>query len=184
MKRTVVLAVGCLAVFLLLTLFLYQRSDRPETARSCIEEQPSETTASRTGPAKGLPARSDADPQAAEPAAPKPPEPMPGIASAPPSADLDKVVQHEIAQVFAEEALRNFPLHTARAFDPLSPDPYGPRAGELWIRIKVDNSREMRQIMDEVANLYRDLSGSDETITVLHWVGNRPHAKFDYGPDK
>lgn len=185
MKRTLVLALGCLVVFLLAALFRYQQPDRLETAGSGLEGQPSAVSASRTGPAKGTPAGPDADLQAAaEPSTGKLPEPTPETAPAPGGADLDKVVQHEIAEVFAEEALRTFPLHTARAFDPLSADPYGPSPGELWIRIKADNSREMKHIMDQVANLYRDVSGTAEPVTVIHWVGNRPFAKFDYGADK
>ena len=184
MRRTAALALGCFAV-LLLALFLYQRPDRPGTAGSGLDGQPSVTSASQEDPARSTPAKPDTVLQATpERSATAPHEVTPATAPAPPEADLDKVVQHEIAQVFEEEALRNFPLHTARAFDPLSPDPYGPRRGEVWIRIKAEQSREMKQIMAQVADLYRDLAASPEPLTVIQWVGNRPFARFEYGLDK
>jgi len=42
----------------------------------------------------------------------------------------------------------------------------------------------MKHIMDEVAALYRDLSGTAEPVTVIHWVGNRPYSRFEYGLDR
>ena len=184
MKRTLLFAVGCLALFLLAALFRYQPPNRPVTARSGLEEQSSQATASLTSLAKGSPVSPDAGPRRAEQSTTRPTKQTSAAVLPPPGADLDRVVQHEIAEVFAEEALRTFPLHTARAFDPLSADPYGPSPGELWIRIKADNSREMKHIMDEVAALYRDLSGTAEPVTVIHWVGNRPYSRFEYGLDR
>ncbi len=184
MKRTLLFAVGCLALFLLAALFRYQPPSLSGTARSGLEEQSSQATASLPSPGKDSPASPVAGPQRAEQSTSGPTRQSSAAVPPPPGADLDRVVQHEIAEVFAEEALRTFPLHTARAFDPLSPDPNGPRPGELWIRIKADNSREMKHIMDEVATLYQDLSGAAEPVTVIHWVGNRPYSRFEYGLDK
>lgn len=89
-------------------------------------------------------------------------------------------VEHETIQYFESEALKDFPVHTIETFDPLQPNPNGPKRGEVWIRIKAENSREMKEVMAQTADVYREITGSMEPVTIMHWVGNRPYAKFTY----
>ncbi len=88
--------------------------------------------------------------------------------------------EYELNKEFEAEAIDTFPLHTINTFNPLKPEPYGPKKGELWIRIKVEHSREFKEIMAQVADLYKDVANYNNPVTVLLWVGNRPWAKFTY----
>jgi hypothetical protein len=91
----------------------------------------------------------------------------------------------EVNKLFEAEALQTFPLHTVQTHDPnLPPKAAGPPRGEVWIRIKPEHAAEMRDIMDRVADLYREVTAYEEPLTVMHWVGNRPHARLQYPPQE
>jgi hypothetical protein len=84
------------------------------------------------------------------------------------------------AAAFEAQALANLPLHTAKAYNAANPDPNGPGAGEIWIRIKADHSREATTISQQAADLYRSVSNTGNPVTVLLWVGNRVVGKAEY----
>jgi hypothetical protein len=84
------------------------------------------------------------------------------------------------AAAFEAQALANLPLHTAKAYNAANPDPNGPGAGEIWIRIKADHSREATTISKQAADLYRSVSNTGNPVTVLLWVGNRVVGKAEY----
>ena len=85
-------------------------------------------------------------------------------------------------QMFEYEALDTFPLHTIETHNPLQPQAYGPQPGEIWIRVKVEHGRELKDIMAQVADLYRTTVRAEGPVTVMHWVGGRPHARYQYPP--
>ena len=94
--------------------------------------------------------------------------------------DPQKELEYVLNKMFEEEAKEIFPLHTVQTFNPVEPELYGPKEGEVWIRIKVEHSREHKEIMAQVADLYKDVARHDKPVTVMLWVGNRPWAKFQY----
>jgi hypothetical protein len=104
------------------------------------------------------------------------------VDGAPWNRGMNADVEHETIKYFKSEALSAFPVHTVETFDPLQSNTNGPKRGEVWIRIKAENSREMKEVMAQVADLYREITGSMQPVTVMHWVGNRPYAKFTYEP--
>ena len=87
-------------------------------------------------------------------------------------------------QMFEAEAMEAFPLHTINTHNPLEPQAYGPRPGEIWIRVKVEHGRELKDIMAQVADLYLAEVQGEGPVTVMHWVGGRPHARYRYPSDK
>lgn len=55
-----------------------------------------------------------------------------------------------------------------------------PPEGEIWIRIPVDYASEHRDVMAQYADLYRTETGYDGAVTVMLWVGGRPHDRQRY----
>ena len=103
------------------------------------------------------------------------------------SEEYDADTEYQLNQIFEAEVMETFPVYTVQTHNPIeekkNPKFFGPPKGEIWIRIKPENSREMREIMAQVADLYhQNAENPDDEITVLHWVGGRPWAKETYGP--
>jgi hypothetical protein len=97
--------------------------------------------------------------------------------------DAEKELEYELTRQFEAEALDFFPLHTVQAHDPYQePGEFGPAEGEIWVRIKVDHAPEHRDIMAQVADHYKMVTGNENPVTVLLWVGGRPWAKYQYPP--
>lgn len=95
--------------------------------------------------------------------------------------DAQKELDYQMREMFKEEAMEFLPLQAVVTHDPRNPDrPRSPREGEIWIRIKPENSGETRDIMAQVADLYRDVARYDEPVTVILWVGGRPWVRFRY----
>lgn len=98
--------------------------------------------------------------------------------------DYDVEVEYQQNQEFEAEALETFPVHTVQTHNPKDPNAIGPPKGEVWIRIKPENAREMNEIMAEMADLYRETAAEyGEEITIMHWVGAQPYARTSYAPD-
>ncbi len=55
-----------------------------------------------------------------------------------------------------------------------------PPEGEIWIRIPADHASEHRDVMAQYADLYRAETGYSGTVTVMLWVGGRPHDRQQY----
>ena len=98
--------------------------------------------------------------------------------------DPEAEMEYYLNKEFEADALASFPLHTVQTHDPRHPEKFGPRKGEVWIRIKVQHSREFKDIMAQVADLYREVTWYDEPVTVMLWVGGHPWAKFQYQPSE
>ncbi len=97
-------------------------------------------------------------------------------------SDSENELEYESSKMFEEEALEIFPLHTVQTHNPLEPDKFGPPKGEIWVRIKVDHSREFKDIMAQIADFYKEVTYFEDPVTVMLWVGGRPWAKFQYPP--
>ena len=101
------------------------------------------------------------------------------------------------AQVFREEALEIFPVYSVEIHRPESVDTgwveengimikksYGPPPNEVWIRIRPENAREMKEIMAQTADLYREyVNGYGHDIRIVHWVGGQAFAAATYNSD-
>ena len=99
------------------------------------------------------------------------------------------------AQVFRDEALTVFPLTSLSIHRPDSLAraetqesggriSIGPPANEIWIRIKPENSNEMKEIMAQTADLYRQyVSEYDHPVRIVQWVGGRIWSAATYGRD-
>ena len=90
-------------------------------------------------------------------------------------AELEKVR----IDMFKTEAMETLPLLTLHTADPLQPDKPGPKLGEVWIRIKPSYSRETRDVMAQVSDLYRSTVRPGKPVTVMLWVGGQPMALFE-----
>ena len=55
-----------------------------------------------------------------------------------------------------------------------------PPEGEIWLRIIAEYASEHRDIMAQYADLYRTETGYSGTVTVMLWVGGRPHDRQQY----
>ena len=88
--------------------------------------------------------------------------------------------EYELNREFEEEAKEILPLLSIQTNNPLDAKAFGPRRGEIWVRVKPDNARELKQIMEELAELYRTHTGYEGGITIMHWVGGRPHFKMRF----
>jgi hypothetical protein len=103
----------------------------------------------------------------------------------------DEEVVYLKAQVFRDEALETFPVYTVEIHKPESLESdnpgtktFGPDKNEIWIRIKPQNAREMKEVMAQTADLYRQyVNEYEEGIKVIHWVGGQPWASTVYSPD-
>jgi hypothetical protein len=98
------------------------------------------------------------------------------------------------AQVFRDEALVVFPVYSIEIHRPESMDTgwveengimieksYGPPPDEIWIRIKPENSGEMRAIMAQMADLYQTYAGIyGRSVRIVNWVGGQAWAAFTY----
>jgi hypothetical protein len=98
------------------------------------------------------------------------------------------------AQVFRDEALAVFPVYSIEIHRPESMDTgwveengimieksYGPPPDEIWIRIKPENSGEMRAIMAQMADLYQAYAGIyGRSVRIVNWVGGQAWAAFTY----
>lgn len=93
--------------------------------------------------------------------------------------------ERELTLMFEEEAKETFPLLSIQTANPMDTGKkvFGPKRGEIWIRIKPENSKEFKKIMAGVADLYKNTTGYEDPVTVVLWVGNRIWAKFQY-PDQ
>ena len=119
------------------------------------------------------------------------PEPAPGT----PEKVVDEVEQYYRAMVFRDEALESFPVYTVQVHQPTSIEEdlqegriggkdFGPKPNEVWIRIKPDNAGEMREVMAQTADLYRQyVNEYDEKIVVVNWVGGQAWARMEFSPD-
>ncbi len=101
------------------------------------------------------------------------------------------------AQVFRDEALDAFPLYSVEIHRPKGLDPgyieengiriyksYGPPPNEVWIRIRPENAREMKEIMAQTADLYRDyMNQYPHPVRIVHWVGGQIFAAATYNAD-
>lgn len=88
--------------------------------------------------------------------------------------------EYELNREFEEEAKEMLPLLSIQTNNALDVKAFGPRRGEIWVRVKPDNARELKQIMEELAELYRTRTGYEGSITIMHWVGGRPHFKMRF----
>jgi len=88
--------------------------------------------------------------------------------------------EYELNKEFEEEAKEMLPLLSIQTNNPLDTKAFGPQRGEIWVRVKPDNARELKQIMEELAELYRSRTGYEGSITIMHWVGGRPHLKMTF----
>lgn len=84
------------------------------------------------------------------------------------------------AATFEAQALQSLPLLSARTLDEAKPDMNGPQAGEVWIRIKPENSGETQAIFTRVADLYRSVFSKGDSVSVVLWVGNKMVSKGQY----
>ena len=100
--------------------------------------------------------------------------------------ELEQEKEYALNRLFESRAFEDLPIHTVKTFDPGSASSSGqkknsgPKRGEIWIRIKVDHASEMKDIMAQTADLYKDMTEYDETITVMHWVGGKPYARIEF----
>jgi len=182
-KKKIKLTIVFLAGLLSLTLYLYSGND-------ALEPAPPVVTAPQPEPEIITPAP---EPKESPAVVPEPenkkiiaekikPPVAPAQVMAPPVDDAE--LEYEQNQFFETLVRESFPVHTIQAHNPLNPEAPGPPEGEVWLRIKPENAREMNEIMAEVADLYRDIAGqADEDIVVMHWVGAQPYARHTYSPD-
>lgn len=98
--------------------------------------------------------------------------------------DPEAGMEYHLNKEFEADALQTFPLHTVQTNDPRRPEKFGPPRGEIWIRIKVEHALDMKGIMAQVADLYRETTWYDEPVTIMHWVGGRPYARQVYLPPR
>ena len=89
-------------------------------------------------------------------------------------------MEHTLTEVFKSEAMETLPLLTLHTADPLQPDKPGPKQGEIWIRIRPGKSDETRDIMAQVADLYKTILRYEQPVKVMLWVGGQPMARFEY----
>ena len=88
--------------------------------------------------------------------------------------------EYELNKQFEAEAKKKLPLLSIQTNNPLDEKGFGPRRGEIWVRVKPDNARELKQVMKKLADLYRSRTGYKGPITIMHWVGGRPHFKMTF----
>ena len=98
----------------------------------------------------------------------------------PSKEELAKVLRYHLNKQFEEEAKETLPLLEIYTNDPTNPERPRPREGEIWIRIRPHRSRETRDIMAQVADLYRKGTWYNKSVTVVLWVGGQPWARFQY----
>ena len=104
----------------------------------------------------------------------------------------DSMVELEYQRnlMFEEEARETFPLLSVQTSNPtdIEKKVFGPKKGEVWVRIKPENAKEFKEIMAETADLYKDVAEYDDPVTVVLWVGNKVWSKIQYPhqeePDK
>ena len=98
--------------------------------------------------------------------------------------------QRDLNLMFEEEARETFPLWSVQTSNPMDIEKkvFGPKKGEVWVRIKPENAKEFKEIMAQTADLYKDVARYDDPVTVVLWVGNKVWSKFQYPhqeePDK
>jgi len=88
--------------------------------------------------------------------------------------------EYELNKEFEKEARDVLPLLSIQTNNPLDTKAFGPQRGEIWVRVKPDNARELKQIMKKLVDFYRSRTGYEETITIMHWVGGRPYLKMTF----
>ena len=88
--------------------------------------------------------------------------------------------EYELNKDFEEEAKEVLPLLSIQTNNPLDTKAFGPRRGEIWVRVKPDNAKELKEIMEDLADLYRADTGYRGSLTIMHWVGGRPHLKMTF----
>lgn len=128
-----------------------------------------------------------------------------------PKTPLTEEEQMEVyykAQIFKDEALETFPLYTVQIHKPNAAtenrnestdssavadsgtistnniavvEDFGPKPGEIWVRIKPENANEMKEIMAQTADLYREYTNTDDgNVTIINWVGGQPYFRMDF----
>ncbi len=93
-----------------------------------------------------------------------------------------KKLRYYLNREFEEEAKEVLPLLAIVTPDPRETEHKRLKEGEIWIRINPGNSREMKDIMAQAADLYKEITLYDKPVTVILWVGGRPWARFQYPP--
>ena len=90
--------------------------------------------------------------------------------------------ERDLNLMFEEDARETFPLLSIQTANPMDIEKkvFGPERGEIWIRIKPQNAKEFKEIMAEIADLYKNATGYEDPVTVVLWVGNRIWAKIQY----
>ena len=88
--------------------------------------------------------------------------------------------EYAVNKEFEAAALEIFPVYTVQTHDPRHPEEFGPKKGEIWVRIKPEAALTYQDVMAETAELYRELTYRQGPVTVMHWVGNRPYAKLSF----
>lgn len=123
------------------------------------------------------------------------PTPAETRAVLPEEIPVDEEAVYYKAMVFRDEALGAFPVHTVQVHQPKSVEEdiqtgkiggknFGPKPNEVWVRIKPDYANQMREIMAQTADLYREyLNENTENIVVVNWVGGQAWAKMEFSPD-
>ncbi|WDP90914.1 MAG: hypothetical protein HUN04_14905 [Desulfobacter sp.] len=111
-----------------------------------------------------------------------------GKAPAREAPDESLEIEWQLNQIFEAEAMETFPIYTVQTHNPFkameNPEFFGPPENEIWIRIKPESAGEMKEVMAQVADLYRvNAAQPEDEITVLQWVGGRPWAKETYRPE-
>lgn len=108
---------------------------------------------------------------------------------------VDEEAVYYKSMVFRDEALSVFPVHTVQIHQPKSIEEdiqtgriggknFGPKPNEVWVRIKPDNAKQMREIMAQTADLYREyVNENKENIVVVNWVGGQAWARMEFAPD-
>ena len=102
--------------------------------------------------------------------------------ASPSKEELSKELRYHLNREFEEEAKEALPLLAVVTPDPRETEHRRLKEGEIWIRINPGNSREMKDIMAQTADLYKKSTWYDKPVTVILWVGGQPWARFQYPP--
>ena len=178
MRKLWYIAAPSAFVVVVLLFFLYSGGPRQEPQ---LENIPNNTTSTQA--ANSNPDNAAYSPRVQTPSgAPAPSAKTEEDPSQTHQAYHDYVAEERYAlnKEFEAAALETFPVHTVQTHDPRHPEAFGPKKGEIWVRVKVEEALWYKDIMAETAELYRELTYYDEPVTVMHWVGNRPYAKLSF----
>jgi len=166
MRKLLVVVVIAIAGVAAMYLLLHEKQEAKQSSPA-VEESSARIVVAAGQSAHSPPAATDSQPETEPPDKelvyeygndrPKEQE-QPAIAS----ADKDEVFK---AIVMAELPLLSADIH---------------EKGEVWIRIKPEESAKTKQIMKEVAGSYTEITAHTEPVRVMLWVGGRPHAAMTF----